>query len=363
MAEPSAAMGRFANSALTSYGGQMDNSDIEQVRDALAHHISHHKSAVKHGNREAADKHLEKIVPLMHLAGRASKHSGGKAVLDYRSMTPWETNYTTPDRLPNGKLNEGTKDLARRTTKTAHPDGGVKARVSNTTDKATGIQDPNIKAHRNVPDYRYLEMPPHAAHADTKNIANKQSGYPFEEIQFGSPAKRDMGQAYLPIEDVPKQDKFVPHEFDKHPIFDEHPKYGVLHDRAEVSAKQSISDEEREKFANDLSSWKSGPHHQAWLAKQKEKYAKDPEGYKQRGMKKPEHHFTGLPLQEAPDHATEAAAAAPKEAAPAAPSAIGQRSASNPDVIRRPVNQAKVDMSQLKPELKAKLDKLRNNNG
>ena len=47
MAEPSAAMGRGANSALTSYAGHMDNSDVEQLRDALGHHVSHYRGALK----------------------------------------------------------------------------------------------------------------------------------------------------------------------------------------------------------------------------------------------------------------------------------------------------------------------------
>ena len=99
MAEPSAAMGRFAPSVLTSYAGQMDNSDVEQLRDALAHHISHYKAALKQGKRKIADEHLNKIVPMMHLAARLAAHSGGKLAFDYRSTTPWETNYTTPKRI------------------------------------------------------------------------------------------------------------------------------------------------------------------------------------------------------------------------------------------------------------------------
>jgi hypothetical protein len=320
MAEPSAAMGRFANSAITSYAGQMDNSDVEQMRDALAHHISHYKSALKHGNKAVANEHLDKIVPLMHLAARVGKHSGGKAVLDYRSMIPWETNYTTPTRISAkeaeksgtaGKLKEGTKDLGRRPNKGAsHPSGGPSSRTLE---------------HRNVPDYRYLEMPPHPEHADTKNIPNK-GGYPFEEIQFGSPQKRDLGQAYLPIEDVGKKDKFTEHPFDKHPIHEfGHPKM----------TEANLNDKARNKFAKDLAAWKSSDEHKGWLASQKEKHAKDPEAYGNRGKVKPEHHFTGIPLLEPPIHHKQAAAAmpsapAPAEASPAAPVAAAPIAAAQP---------------------------------
>jgi hypothetical protein len=283
MAEPSAAMGRGANSAITSYAGQMTNSDVHQLKDALAHHVSHYKGALKSGNREVADQHLNHVIPLMHLAGRASKHSGGKMVLDYRSTTPWESNYTTTDRHEhNSKLKEGTKDLGRRPKNTR-----------GTT-------------QRGVPNYHYLEMAPHQGHGDTKHLANPQSGYPFEEIQLGSPQDRDAGKAYLHLEDVGPQKEYVPHPFDAHPVhqyaddkfFDSPP--------VDENAAKDIQ-AKKEKYIQDLSSWRQSPHHQKWIADHKAKYAADPEGYKKRGTVKPGHFYDGLPLQDQPAHAKVAA--------------------------------------------------------
>src|ERR1700688_1004334 len=54
MAEPSAAMGRGANHAVTSYGAGMKPIHVEQLRDALGHHISHYKGALK-AHHEATD--------------------------------------------------------------------------------------------------------------------------------------------------------------------------------------------------------------------------------------------------------------------------------------------------------------------
>jgi hypothetical protein len=286
MAEPSAAMGRGANSALTSYASHMDNSDVEQLRDAMGHHVSHYKGALKGMHaatdptqkaklRNVADQHLNKLVPLMHVAGRAGRHSAGKMTLDYVGTTPWESNYTTTERHPhNGKLKEGTKDLGRR------PKPGAN-RIS------------NPKA---VPDYRYLEMAPHPEHASTEKMPHK-GGYPFEEIQLGSPAKRDTGQAYLPIEDVGEVKDFTPHPFDKHPIHEiaDHPEH-------HLDAAQ------KEKFVNDLGSWKSSESHKQWLADQKAKYQANPEAYKARGSKKPNHVFQDIPLQEQPHRAPAATA-------------------------------------------------------
>ena len=301
MAEPSAAMGRGANHAVTSYAAGMKPVHVEQLRDALGHHISHYKCALKAHHaatdpkekanlRNVADQHLNKIVPLMHLAGRASKHSGGNLVLDYPTTTPWETNYTTTERLPNGKLKEGTKDLGRRPA-------------------------PNANRQRNpraVTDYRYLEMPPHPEHPSSASMPSK-GGYPFEDIQLGHPMKRDSGQAYLPIEDVKDVNQFVPHPFDAHPV----------HQHADTP-QHDLRPEHHEAINSGLAGWSDSENHKKWLADQKAKHQANPEAYKARGTKKPGHVYEGIPLQEMEHHkkAADAAANAPaeveQEAAPAA---------------------------------------------
>jgi hypothetical protein len=287
MAEPSAAMGRGANHAVTSYAAGMKPLHVEQLRDALGHHISHYKGALKAHQaatdpaekqkmRGVADKHLNRIIPLMHLAGRAAKHSNGAMTIDYPSTTPWETNYTTPERLPNGKLKEGTKDLGRRTSPNAKRD----------------------KNPRAVPDYRYLEMAPHPHHglmpdeikAGKTFDSPHKGGYPFEEIQLGSPMKRDAGQAYLPIEDVEVKD-YVPHPFDAHPV----------HRHADASHHE-LGPEHHEAINSGIASWPDSEHQKQWLADQKAKHAKDPEAYKARGIKKPGHVFEGIDLQKMPHH-------------------------------------------------------------
>lgn len=348
MAEPSAAMGRGANSAITTYAGHMDNSDVEQFRDALGHHISHYKGALKAMNaakdpaekanlRNVADKHLNKIVPMMHLAGRAGKHSGGKMTLDYTSTTPWESNYTTIDRHEhNGKLKEGTKDLGRRPSPKANRETNPRA----------------------VPDYRYLEMAPHGGHASTERMPHK-GGYPFEEVQLGAPHKRDAGQAYLPIEDVGAVDKFAPHPFDYHPIH-------ALADQAE----HHLTPNQKEKFIQDLANWKQSEHHKQWLANQKEKYQANPEAYKARGTQKPEHHYKDIPLLDQPAHAAQfkrpeappveaqqEVQAKEQPAVPAKAEASKAPTASKKAVVKRKVDGDTVELSQddimhLPPEIR-----------
>lgn len=266
MARPQASMGRSANAGITAFGNQLKNKDVEMMRDALAHHINHYRSALQHGKREIADKHLEKIIPMMHLAARSGAHSNGQLGLDYVPLEPWETNYTTTERRPEtGKLKEGTKGLRRR------------------LNSASRDKNP-----RSVPDYRYLEMAPHAEHADSKKSVHK-GGYPFEEIQLGNPAKIDAKEAYLHLHDVGPQDEFVAHPFDEHPI----------HEIAEQK-QDSLTPEQLQDFAQKMQQWHGSEHNAKWMEGVKQLHAKDPEAFKARGKTKPGHHYEGINLLQQP---------------------------------------------------------------
>lgn len=270
MARPQASMGRSANAAITAYGNQMKNKDVEMMRDALAHHINHYRSALQHGKRDIADQHLNKIIPMMHLAARAGSHSGGQLGLDYVPLEPWETNYTSTERRPEtGKLKEGTKGLRRRLNSVSRD-----------------------KNPRSVPDYRYLEMAPHEGHADSKKSPHK-GGYPFEEIQLGNPAKIDAKEAYLHLHDVGPQDAFVAHPFDEHPI----------HAFAEEK-QDSLSPEHMNDFAQKMQDWHGSEHNAKWMEGVKQLHAKDPEAFKARGKTKPGHHFDGIKLLDQPHKAS-----------------------------------------------------------
>lgn len=319
MARPQASMGRSANAAVTAFGNQMKNKDVEMMRDALSHHVSHYKSALKHGQREIADKHLEKIIPLMHLAAKAGAHSNGQLGFDYVPLEPWETNYTTPERIKEGaergvpgKLKEGTKGLRRRPN--------------------PGAREDNPRAVR---DYRYLEMKPHEEHADVKRSPHK-GGYPFEEIQIGNPAKIDAKEAYLHINDPGKQDEYVGHPFDEHPI----------HGIADVP-QNSLQPKDMEDIAQKMQDWHNSEHNAKWMQGVKQLHASNPEGYKSRGKVKPGHFHEGLTLLKQPHALPEelerlkqpaapapVAAAEPVAAAAPKPALSAQEHANLPEALR-----------------------------
>lgn len=317
MARPHASMGRGANAGIVAFANQMKNKDVEQLRDALSHHVSHYKAALKQGKRTIADKHLNRIVPLMHLAARASGHSNGQLGLDYVPMEPWETNYTTAERIKEGaekgvagKLKEGTKGLGRR---------------PKNTDRSVN--------KRGVPDYRYLEMEPHGGHPDTKK-SKHLGGYPFEEIQIGNPAKIDAGEAYLHTFDPGDIDQYTPHPFDAHPV----------NEIADV--KQDAMGDRMQKFADDMAKWHTSEHNNKWMQSVKDAHAKDPEAFKSRGKVKPAHHYEGIKLLDQPEEALSF-----KQSKQATPEAVSQTAA--PAAPAKP-EMPKIDYSALPPSLRAK---------
>lgn len=284
MARPTNYKGLKANPAVTTYASHLDKSDVAQLRDALSHHVSHYKAALKAHHaatdraekqrlRTVADQHLNHLIPLMDLAAKASAHSGGRLAIDYTRLPAWETNYTTLDRRPEtGKFVHDTMKLRRR------PAAGAR------------VWSPDAPNNRGVRDYYYLEMPPHPGHKDVASM-DHEGGYPWEEILLGSESDVDNKQAYLHIDDIPNKSEYTPHPFDEHPIRQVQDIYA-----------HHFSDDRLKQFAEDLSNWKSSDHHRQWLASQKEAFARDPEGYKQRGKIKPSHVYEGIPLQEQLGH-------------------------------------------------------------
>lgn len=282
MAKPTHLTGINANGPVTSFGANLDRTDTTQLRDALGHHLSHYKAALKAHHaapegpekthmRQVADQHLEHAIPLMHLAARAGAHSKGKLGIDYPPLAPWETNYTTLQRAAtgSGRFLRDAKLLRARPSKNSKRN------------------DPNSTA---IPDYRYLEMPPHPGHEAIGKMPHS-GGYPWEEIQIGAPADISAKKAFLHIQDVPDKKEYTPHEFDKHPI----------RSVQDVQADH-LTPEAAQAFASNLTNWRGSEHHKQWMEGQKAAFATDKEGYMKRGQSKGPHFYEGIPLQEQPGH-------------------------------------------------------------
>lgn len=308
-----AGRGKKPNSMLTHFANTLtSNADVAIIRDALSHHLSHYKSALQNGQREKADAHLAKIFPLMHLIHKTSANSHGRLNHTAANSKPWEMNYTTDEKGPNGRfkrLTEGWK--VRAATKRAR-DG------------------------KSIPNYRFVEMAPHLGHGDLRP-EHENSGYPWEDIQVGSNEDVLNNRAYLYDKEVsPEQSSFVAHPFDKHPIHAIFDEPGADHDESHV-----------EKHAKDLDNWHSSPEYQKAFD-----MALDSMSRSENGFTKPNKKFyEGIKLQEQPEHAKTSNSRIRGETLPeeqVAPSKDQLSVADLPESLRR-LAKPKQDVTQPEP--------------
>jgi hypothetical protein len=347
MARLTAAAARNPNSALDSYAGKMDSSDVNQLRSALGHHVAHYQGALKAHHaatdpaqktnlRTVADKHLEKIVPLAHLAARAERHSNGVMAADLPPIRPWQANYTGTHVFPTNAPRDASGKVTTQDPVTGRTVGpGVPGKELIGTEGWGGRPTAARPGHdqnksRGTHDYRYLEMPPHGKHP-LLSETNHRGGFPFEDIRVGHPSDVDAGGGHLHLPETPDVSKYTPHAFDEHPIHS-------IFDTPE----SKISPEKKAKFAEDLANWKSSPHHQGWLDKEEASENEDLGAHMARGSTKPSHVFQDIPLRDQPEHARGSDPAAAEEAAAPEAQAASPADPQKPQVrpaLRRPAAQ------------------------
>lgn len=326
MAKLSAHVGKNPNSGLLAFAGSMQNDDVHMLRDALSHHVSRYKSALKgmHASadqgerkklRSIADQHLSRVVPLAHLAARAEHHSNGRIAADLPPIRAWQANYTghhkfkdfKPVRVhPDGKVSildpvRDNKEYTGRPNAELIGTEGWGGRPG--SGRPTGHNHNNS---RSMVDYRYLEMPVNQNHPEAATTHHK-GGFPFEDIRIGSESEVAAGGGHIHVEDVPKIEAYVPHEFDSHPI-------NSIFDIPD----SKFTDTQKTKFAADFSRWKNSPQYENFINRHEALESADPESYSKRGAEKPGHHFEGIPLIKQPRHAMlqgEAQESSPEELA------------------------------------------------
>lgn len=312
MAKLSSHVGRNPNSGLLAFAGSMQNDDVHMLKDALSHHVSRYKSALKdmHAStdqnqrrklRGIADQHLSRIVPLAHLAARAEPHSDGRISADLPPIRAWQANYTGHHKFkdypairthPDGKISvmdpvRDHKEYTGRPNAELIGTEGWGGRPSS----AGRTPGHNHNNSRSTPDYRYLEMPINQNHPEALDTHHR-GGFPFEDMRIGSADEVASGGGHIHVEDIPNIDSYVPHEFDVHPI-------NSIFDIPD----SKFTDAQKTKFASDFSRWKDSPNYENFLNRHEALEASDPDAYNKRGSSKPEHHFEGIPLIKQPRHA------------------------------------------------------------
>ena len=308
MARPHKSQGRFANPAIVAMANMMPGKTIRMMRDSISHHLTQYKAAYKAGNHKLANEHMRVAYPMLDLLHRMHNNSGGQLQVDAPPMEGREMQHTGAQRNAKGLLVQGTKGYGRRPTK------GDYSFVAKTP-------DPRHKHYTAYPEHR-------------------ETGAPLHEVQIGDLNELLSGAGYVSINhDAPAPTRFMPHEFDEHPIM----KY-IDHETKHLTPDHP----EWKKFVDGMRGWHDSPASKRWMTRQAEEYAANPAGYMKKGTEQGPHLFEGMdPLPNEPhvqEHLDSMAAASK------APQAISQ---SGPPLLQRPEELAAeegIDLSLLSGE-------------
>lgn len=195
------------NISLSNFVSQMDpdtdHAEAHFIRDAMGHHASHYKAALKANNQELANSHAKEFIKLGHLAHKIERIDPSRLKFDTVDLQPWQA--TRPDLF-------------------ADPH------------KTSGVDLTGWRSHKKMKggkDYSWLKNPPHQSRSNEifskpyKTITNPDGtiehhfhneAFPMEHVKING--------KHIPIDenvDI-SHGFFMPHSFDTHPImsvFDE----------------------------------------------------------------------------------------------------------------------------------------------
>jgi len=262
--------GDAANFPLRDFATEMDpEHEPNMLHDALSHHASQYKAALKAGEQGVANHHADKIYKLMDMADKAQKHTNGKLSVEAVSPHAWERN-SKPDQY---------NEKHQAAYKAAKDSGKVESGAKLSTDEKKGmlldagkrklgqfVTDTKGWSHR-PSDFSFLQQAPHEAYAKEINKHGNNQAYPIEKIKVNG--------KHLDIQDIPEQALSTEdHPFDKHPImehFDEPAK-----NRTEAKDLQ---------YVKDRDAFHTSPHMDKYFSSQESKEAADPEAFKNMGQK------------------------------------------------------------------------------
>lgn len=179
------------NHALMNFGTSMDPEvEGDMIHDALGHHASQYKAALKSGDKRLADRHMQKIFDLMHMSDKLTRdglndHSNGKLKVEGVDPKPWERSKFA-DQHESGKFKTDTKGWAR-STKERGPDNAWHA------------------------NFDWLRGLPHDSYNKETDVHGHKDAYPLEQIKVN-------GKHIHVDPDAEYNGEFIEHPFDSHPI-------------------------------------------------------------------------------------------------------------------------------------------------
>lgn len=267
--------GDSANLATRHFAMEMDpETEPNMMHDALSHHASHYKSAMKAGRKDLANQHAKQIFRLMDLADQAQKHSQGKLHVEAVSPHAWERNAKTKQFTADDEpVKKGNKKPGQFVTDTK----GWRYRGS---------------------DYGFLSQAPHGSYENEVRRHGHDRAYPLEQIRVNG--------KYLDVQDIPADQLkgYEDHPFGKHPIMSHF---------EDPASKRSEADDLR--YVQEHDAYAGSPHMDKYFAGQEAMENANPEAYSKRGSApSAQVHDDVEPLKIAPrgEEAAAKPAAAPK---------------------------------------------------
>lgn len=247
--------GSHANAAIRDFGTEMDPElEPAMIREALGHHASRYKAALKQNNQDKANKHAEHFFKILDMVHKAEPHSHGKLQAEMVDIKPWER--THPSR------SETFADRIARDQEYAkeNPVTRGKKLPHHFVNDTVGF---SFKPKGN--DWSFLQNDPHESYKNDTLKTGHQGAYPMEHTKING--------KYIPIEDVENiHDGNEKHHFDHHPIME--------HYSESVKKRPSERDVQ---YVNQRNDYMESPHVEGHLEHQEELHGRG--ALEQRGSK------------------------------------------------------------------------------
>lgn len=244
--------GADAGYAIKKFGTDFNEATDTLARDALSHHASRYKAALKAGRPDIANKHMDRYMQTLNVLDKASPHSDGNIKVHYVDPKPWERNlYQEKKKDGSGEFSTDTRGLNR-----------------------TGARWHDA-----------LTQAPHEAYSSEIEGHGHAGAYPLE--------KNKVNEKYIHIKDIDPSavTEFVGHPLDNHPVF----KY--MSTPKNLTAEQHAERNQQYDQASDEYMDKHGEHLGNILDEHDTQRAADPEEYNSRHMKEsPKVHNDVTPL-------------------------------------------------------------------
>lgn len=236
--------GDFANAAIRHFATEMsEDFEPEMMHDALSHHASQYKAALKEGNKALASRHMSQIYKISELASQVQTHAGDKLQFDAVSPHAWERNkYTNKYDGDHKKVLDGTYKEGEFVTKTR----GWKYKGK---------------------DFDFLQQAPHDSKTNEVRGHGHNGAYPLEHMKVNG--------RYIHVDDnADTSDGYKSHEFDHHPIMSH------FHEPA-----KHRTPEKDQQYVDQNTHYQDSEHVNSFFDRHEAMAEKDPNAYASRGSK------------------------------------------------------------------------------